>query len=53
MRPTLRGAAAGLAVALPSLALHHYFRHRLVTSGLALEEQLERALDACVRGGGH
>lgn len=49
----LVNTAAGLAVALPSLALHHYFRHRLVTSGLALEEQLERALDACVRTGSH
>lgn len=47
----LVNTAAGLAVALPSLALHHYFRHRLVTSGLALEEQLERVLDACVRTG--
>ena len=49
----LVNTAAGLAVALPSLALHHYFRHRLVTSGLALEEQLERVLDTCVRPGGH
>lgn len=49
----LVNTAAGLAVALPSLGMHHYFRHRLVTSGLALEEQLERALDACVRTGGH
>lgn len=48
----LVNTAAGLAVALPSLAMHHYFRHRLVVSGLALEEQLERALDACVRTGG-
>jgi biopolymer transport protein ExbB len=47
----LVNTAAGLAVALPSLALHHYFRHRLVTLGLALEEQLERAFDACVRQG--
>jgi biopolymer transport protein ExbB len=49
----LVNTAAGLAVALPSLALHHYFRHRLVTCSLALEEQLERALDACVRTGSH
>ncbi len=41
----LVNTAAGLAVALPSLAMHHFFRHRLVTSGLALEEQLERVLD--------
>jgi biopolymer transport protein ExbB len=49
----LVNTAAGLAVALPALALHHFFRHRLVTLGLALEEQLERAFDACVRSGGH
>lgn len=49
----LVNTAAGLAVALPSLALHHFFRHRLVTCGLALEEQLERVLDACVRPGSH
>ena len=41
----LVNTAAGLAVALPSLAMHHFFRHRLVTSGLALEEQLERVLE--------
>jgi biopolymer transport protein ExbB len=49
----LVNTAAGLSVALPALALHHFFRHRLVVSGLALEEQLERVLDACVRTGGH
>lgn len=49
----LVNTAAGLAVALPALALHHFFRHRLVTLGLALEEQLERAFDACVRSGSH
>ncbi|WP_374568409.1 MotA/TolQ/ExbB proton channel family protein [Ideonella sp.] len=49
----LVNTAAGLAVALPSLALHHFFRHRLVTCGLALEEQLEHVLDACVRPGSH
>ena len=49
----LVNTAAGLAVALPSLALHHYFRHRLGTSGLALEEQLERVFDDCVRSGSH
>jgi len=45
----LVNTAAGLAVALPSLAMHHFFRHRLVVYGLALEEQLERLLDSCVR----
>ena len=48
----LVNTAAGLSVALPALALHHFFRHRLAVGGLALEEQLERVLDACVRGGG-
>ena len=46
----LVNTAAGLSVALPALALHHFFRHRLTIGGLALEEQLERVLDACVRG---
>ena len=45
----LVNTAAGLSVALPALALHHFFRHRLTVGGLALEEQLERVLDACVR----
>ncbi len=45
----LVNTAAGLAVALPSLALHHFFRHRLVTGGLALEGELDRVMDACVR----
>ncbi|HSW03067.1 MotA/TolQ/ExbB proton channel family protein [Aquabacterium sp.] len=45
----LVNTAAGLSVALPSLALHHFFRHRLVLCGLAMEEELERLLDACVR----
>ena len=45
----LVNTAAGLSVALPALALHHFFRHRLAVGGLALEEQLERVLDACVR----
>jgi len=47
----LVNTAAGLSVALPSLALHHFFRHRLTAGTLVLEEQLERALDACVRTG--
>ncbi len=48
----LVNTAAGLSVALPALALHHFFRHRLTVGGLALEEQLDRVLDACVRPGG-
>jgi biopolymer transport protein ExbB len=47
----LVNTAAGLSVALPALALHHFFRHRLTVGGLALEEQLDRVLDACVRTG--
>lgn len=47
----LVNTAAGLSVALPSLALHHFFRHRLTVSGLALEEQIDRVFDACVRPG--
>ena len=47
----LVNTAAGLSVALPALALHHFFRHRLAVGGLALEEQLERVMDACVREG--
>jgi biopolymer transport protein ExbB len=47
----LVNTAAGLSVALPALALHHFFRHRLTSGSLALEEQLERVLDACVRPG--
>jgi biopolymer transport protein ExbB len=45
----LVNTAAGLSVALPALALHHFLRHRLTVTALALEEQLERVLDACVR----
>ncbi|OYU73235.1 MAG: biopolymer transporter ExbB, partial [Burkholderiales bacterium PBB5] len=42
----LINTAAGLSVALPSLALHHYFKSRQVSLGLALErhiQQLQRA----------
>jgi biopolymer transport protein ExbB len=49
----LVNTAAGLSVALPALALHHFFRHRLAISALALEEQLDRMLDACIRSGAH
>jgi len=44
----LVNTAAGLSVALPSLGMYHFLRHRLVVCGLALEGQLERALDACL-----
>jgi biopolymer transport protein ExbB len=36
----LVNTAAGLSVALPSLALHHFFKSRQLALGLALEEQL-------------
>lgn len=41
----LVNTAAGLTVALPALALHHFFKHRLATTGLALEGELQRVLD--------
>jgi biopolymer transport protein ExbB len=42
----LVNTAAGLSVALPALAMHHFFRHRLVGIGILLERQLNRVLDA-------
>lgn len=36
----LVNTAAGLTVALPALGMHHYFKHRLATLGLALERQV-------------
>ena len=36
----LVNTAAGLSVALPSLALHHFFKSRQVALGLVLEQQL-------------
>lgn len=36
----LVNTAAGLIVALPALGMHHYFKHRLATLGLALEKQI-------------
>lgn len=36
----LVNTAAGLTVALPALGMHHYFKHRLATLGLALESQI-------------
>jgi biopolymer transport protein ExbB len=36
----LVNTAAGLTVALPALAMHHFFKHRLATLGLALERQV-------------
>lgn len=41
----LVNTAAGLSVALPSLAMHHFFRNRLVGIGITLERQLNGLLD--------
>lgn len=41
----LVNTAAGLSVALPSLAMHHYLRHRLAGIGFVLEAQLNAVLD--------
>ncbi len=41
----LVNTAAGLSVALPALALHHLFKHRLTTVSLVLEQQLNLVLD--------
>jgi biopolymer transport protein ExbB len=41
----LVNTAAGLSVALPSLAMHHFFRNRLVRIGILLERQLNGLLD--------
>lgn len=41
----LVNTAAGLSVALPSLAMHHFFRNRMVHIGILLERQLGRLLD--------
>ncbi|MFZ4649933.1 MAG: MotA/TolQ/ExbB proton channel family protein [Rubrivivax sp.] len=44
----LVNTAAGLAVALPALALHHWFKHRLTGVGLRLEADVNQVLDALV-----
>jgi biopolymer transport protein ExbB len=41
----LVNTAAGLTVALPALGMHHYFRHRLATLGLALEEEINSLIN--------
>jgi biopolymer transport protein ExbB len=41
----LVNTAAGLSVALPALAMHHFFRNRMVRIGILLERQLGRLLD--------
>ncbi len=44
----LVNTAAGLAVALPALGLHHYFRNRLVGIGMELEAQVNRLFDEAI-----
>jgi len=41
----LVNTAAGLTVALPALGMHHYFKHRLATLGLAMEGQINALID--------
>jgi biopolymer transport protein ExbB len=41
----LINTAAGLTVALPALGMHHYFKHRLSTLGLALERQINALIN--------
>lgn len=41
----LVNTAAGLVVALPALGMHHYFKHRLATLGLALEQQVNALIN--------
>lgn len=39
--------AAGLTVALAALAAHHFFKHRVIAYGLALEKAVNQLLDEC------
>jgi biopolymer transport protein ExbB len=41
----LVNTAAGLAVALPALGMHHFFKHRLATLGLALEKHINALIN--------
>ncbi|WP_457447839.1 MotA/TolQ/ExbB proton channel family protein [Roseateles sp. P5_E4] len=41
----LVNTAAGLTVALPALGMHHFFKHRLATLGLALERQINALIN--------
>jgi len=41
----LVNTAAGLVVALPALGMHHYFKHRLSTLGLALEREIDALIN--------
>lgn len=42
--------AAGLTVALAALAAHHFFKHRVIAYGLALEKASNQLLDECAFG---
>jgi len=42
----LVNTAAGLTVALPALGMHHYFKHRLASFGLALEKEINALINA-------
>jgi biopolymer transport protein ExbB len=44
----LVNTAAGLAVALPALGLHHFFKNRLVYVGIELETQVNRLFDEAI-----
>ena len=41
----LVNTAAGLTVALPSLGMHHFFKHRLTLIGLEIEREVNRVFD--------
>jgi biopolymer transport protein ExbB len=41
----LVNTAAGLVVALPALGMHHYFKHRLATLGLAMEKEINALIN--------
>ncbi len=43
----LINTAAGLSVALPALGMHHFFKNRLTSYGLALEGQINQLMQAC------
>lgn len=43
----LVNTAAGLCVALPALGMHHFFKHRTALLALALEQDVNRLLEAC------
>jgi biopolymer transport protein ExbB len=41
----LVNTASGLAVALPALGMHHFFKHRMAVLGLLLEKQINALLN--------